>query len=131
MRTLSRKVKITDMYRGVDVGYWFLNENRIHAAGVSSPVHRLLFRSLIMIDEGHGWVFREWFWNYSHCLEFVLSNPSALTKEYTYNGLPLGEWFGKQVNLMESGSLLARQENAMNELLTIIRDRESTNSPSV
>ena len=131
MRTLSRKITITDMYRGINVGYWFQMENRIYAAWALSEFKRLLIRSLILLDESHGWVLRDWYWNYSHCLEFVLSNSFALTKEYTYNGLPLGEWFGKQVSLMEKGSLLARQENAMKELLTIIRDRESTNSPSV
>ena len=106
-------------------------ESQIYIAGVFSEFKRLLYRSLILLNENHGWVLIDWYWNYSHCLEFVLSNSFALTKEYTYNGLPLGEWFGKQVSLMEKGSLLARQENAMKELLTIIRDRESTNSPSV
>jgi superfamily II DNA or RNA helicase len=131
MRTLGREVEITDTYLGVNVGHWFQMENRIYTAGVLSEFHRLLFRSLILLDESHGRVLREWFWNYSHCLEFVLSNPSALTKDYNYHGLPLGEWFGKQVSLMEKGALSTRQENAMKELLAIVRDRESTNSSSV
>ena len=133
MRTLERKVEITDMYLGVNVGYWFLGENRIHAAGGFSPVHQLLFRSLISIDESHGRFLREWYWNYSHCLEFVLSNSSMPTRNSDDNTLPLGaaEWFAEQMSLLEKGTLLARQENAMKELLTIIRDRESTNSPSV
>jgi hypothetical protein len=131
MRTLGRKIEITDTYLGVKLGDWFQLENQIYTAGVLSEIKRLLFKSLVLLNENHGRVLRDWYWNYSHCLEFVLSRPSALTKEYTYNGLPLGEWFGKQVSLMEKGSLLARQENAMKELLTIIRDRESTDSPSV
>jgi hypothetical protein len=133
MRSLKRKMEITDMYLGVNVGYWFLSENRIYAAGAYSPLKQSLFRSLILIDESHGWVFREWYWNYSHCLEFVLSNSSVPTKDSDNKTLPLGvtKWFGKQVSLIERGSLLARQENAMKELLTIIRDRESTDSPSV
>ncbi|MCX5721037.1 MAG: Helicase associated domain protein [Nitrospirae bacterium] len=131
MRTLGRKVVITDTFRGVNVGHWFQMESQIYAAGAFSDFKRLLFKSLILLDENHGRVLNEWFWNYSHCLEFVLSKSSALTNEYSYHGLPLGEWFGKQVSLMESGALLARQEDAMKELLTIIRDRESTDSPSV
>ena len=131
MESLTRKVEISDMYLGVNVGYWFQVENRIYAAWAFSEIKRLLFRSLILLDESQGRVLREWYWNYSHCLEFVLSKSFALTKEYIYNGLPLGEWFGKQVSLMEGGSLLAHQENAMKDLLAIIRDRESTNSPSV
>lgn len=130
MRSLKRKIEITDMYLGVDLGYWFLRESRIYAAGAFSPLRRLLFGSLILLDESHGQVLREWFWNYSHCLEFVLSNPSALTKEYTYNGLPLGEWFGKQMRLMESGSFIDSQENAMKELLTLIGTKEPKNNPS-
>lgn len=130
MRTLSRKVQITDTYRSVNVGHWFQVEGQIYAAGVFSEFKRLLFKSLIHLNENHGWVLRDWYWNYSHCLEFVLSKSSALTMDYNYHGLPLGEWFGKQVSLMERGSLLARQENAMKELLTIIRDRESRDSPS-
>ena len=106
-------------------------ENRIYTAGAFSELRRLLFKSLLLLDESYGRVLREWFWTYSHCLEFALSKSSALIKEYSYQGLPLGEWFGKQVSLMESGSLLARQEDAMKELLTIIRNRESTDSPSV
>ncbi len=130
MRTLEGKVEITDTYLGKDVGHWFRCENHIYATGVLSAVHQLLFRSLISIDESHGWFLRDWFWNYSHCLEFVLSNSSVPTKD---SNLPLGaaEWFAKQMSLMEKRSLLAYQENAMKELLAIIRDRESTNSPSV
>jgi hypothetical protein len=130
MRSLKRKIEITDMYLGVNVGYWFLRENRIYVAGAFSPLRRLLFGSLILLDESHGQVLREWFWNYSHCLEFVLSNPAALTKEYSYNGLPLGEWFGKQMRLMESGSFNDSQENAMKELLTLIGTKEPKNNPS-
>jgi superfamily II DNA or RNA helicase len=133
MRTLTRKIEITDMYLGTNVGYWFLSENRIHAAGVFSPVHQLLFRSLILIDESHGRFLREWYWNYSHCLEFVLSNSSVPTKDSDDKALPLGVsyWFAKQMSLLEKGSLLAPHENAMKELLTIVQDRAPTNSPSV
>jgi superfamily II DNA or RNA helicase len=131
MRTLSRQIKITDTYRGVNVGQWFQMENQIYAAGVFSEFKRLLFKSLNHLNESHGWVLKDWYWHYSHCLEFVFSISSALTNAYTYHGLPLGEWFGKQVSLMERGSLSARQENAMKELLTIIQDRESRDSPSV
>ena len=133
MRTLERKIEITDMYRGVNVGHWFLSENRIYAAWVYSEFKRLLFRSLILLDESHGWVFREWYWNYSRYLEFVLSNSSVPTKDSDDKTLPLGvvEWFAKQMSRLEEGTLSAHQENALKELLTIIRDRESTNSPSV
>jgi hypothetical protein len=130
MRTLSREIKITDTYRGVNVGHWFQLESQIFAAEAFSEFKRLLFKSLNHLNESHGWVLRDWYWHYSHCLEFVFSKSSLLTNEFTYNGLPLGEWFGKQVSLMERGSLLARQENAMKELLTSIRDRESTDNPS-
>lgn len=133
MRTLERKVEIMDTYLGVNVGYWFLNENRAYAAGVYSEFKRLLFRSLILLDESHGRVLREWFWNYSHHLEFVLSNSSVPTKNSDDKVLPLGavEWFAKQMSQLEEGTLSAHQENAMKELLTVIRDRESTDSPSV
>jgi hypothetical protein len=131
MRALSRQITITDTYCGVKVGHWYQEENLIYTAGGLSEFHRLLFKSLILLNEKYGLVLRDWYWHYSHCLEFVLSNSSALTKEYSYNELPLGEWFGKQVSLMGRGSLLATQENAMKELLTVIRDRESTDSPSV
>jgi hypothetical protein len=133
MRTLGRKVEITDTYRGVNVGHWFQMENRIHPAGVLSAFHRLLFKSLILLDESHGWVFREWYWNYSRYLEFVLSNSSVPTKDSDDKTLPLGavEWFAKQISRLEEGSLLAHQEIAMKELLTIIRNRESTGSTSV
>lgn len=133
MRTLGRKVEITDTYRGVNVGHWFQMENRIHTAGVLSAFHRLLFKSLILLDESHGWVFREWYWNYSRYLEFVLSNSSVPTKDSDDKTLPLGavEWFAKQISRLEEGSLLAHQEIAMKELLTIIRNRESTGSTSV
>jgi hypothetical protein len=88
---------------------------------------------LILIDKSHIWAFREWYWNYSHCLEFVLSNSSVPTKDSDDKTLPLGvaEWFAKQMSRLEEGTLSAHQENAMKELLTIIRDREPTNSPSV
>lgn len=131
MRTLSREIKISDTYRGVNIGHWFQMESQIYAAGVFSEFKRLLFKSLNHLNKSHGWLLRDWYWHYSHCLEFVFSNSSALTKEFSYNGLPLGEWFGKQVSLLERGSLSARQENAMEEFLTIVRDRESTDSPSV
>jgi len=130
MRTLERKVEITDSYLGNNVGHWFQMENRIYTAKVLPDFQHLLFKSLILLDESHGRVLREWFWNYSHCLEFVLSKSSALVNEYNYNGLPLGEWFGKQMRLMESGSLLARQENAMKELLAILKERESPSNSS-
>ena len=133
MRTLGRKIEITATYRGVNVGHWFLSENRIYAAWAYSEFKRLLFRSLILLDESHGWVFREWYWNYSRYLEYVLSNSSVPTKDSDDKTLPLGvaEWFAKQMSRLEEGTLSAHQENAMKELLTIIRDRESTNSPSV
>ena len=133
MRSLKRKMEITDMYLGVNVGYWFLSENRIYAACVYSEFHRLLFRSLILLDESHGWVSREWYWNYSRYLEFVLSNSSVPTKDSDDKTLPRGtvEWFAKQMRRLEEESLLAPQDNAMKELLAIIRDRQSTNSPSV
>jgi hypothetical protein len=51
MRSLKRKIEITDMYLGASVGYWFLSENRIYVAGAFSPLRRSLFRSLILIDE--------------------------------------------------------------------------------
>ena len=126
-------MEITDMYLGVNVGYWFLSENRIYAACVYSEFHRLLFRSLILLDESHGWVSREWYWNYSRYLEFVLSNSSVPTKDSDDKTLPRGtvEWFAKQMRRLEEESLLAPQDNAMKELLAIIRDRQSTNSPSV
>jgi superfamily II DNA or RNA helicase len=130
MRTLSRQIKITDTYRGVNLGHWFQMETQIYAAGAFSEFKRLLFKSLNHLNESHGWVLRDWYWHYSHCLEFVFSKSSALTDAYTYHGLPLGEWFGKQVSLMERGSLLARQENVMKELLIIIRNRESRDNPS-
>ena len=121
------------MYRGVSVGYWFLSENRAYAAGVYSEFKRLLFRSLILLDESHGWVVREWYWNYSRYLEFVLSNSSVPTKDSDDKTLPRGtvEWFAKQISRLEEGSLLAHQEIAMKELLSIIRDRESRDNPSV
>jgi superfamily II DNA or RNA helicase len=131
MRTLSRQIKITDTYRGVNVGHWFQMETQIYAAGVFSEFKRLLFKSLNHLNESHGWVLRDWYWHYSHCLEFVFSTSSALTDAYTYHGLPLGKWFGKQVSLMGTGSLLNTQENDMKELLTIVRDRESRNNLSV
>jgi hypothetical protein len=131
MRALSRQITITDTYRGVKVGHWYQAENQIYTAGVLSEFQRLLFKSLILLNENYGLVLRDWYWHYSHCLEFVLSNSTALTKEFSYNKLPLGKWFGKQVSLMGTGSLLNTQESAMKELLTIVRDRESTNSPSV
>ena len=133
MRTLERKVESTDTYLGVNVGFWFLGENRIHAAGLFSPIHQLLFRSLISINESHGKFLREWYWNYSHCLDFVLSNSSLPAKDSADETLPLGaaEWYAKQMSLLDKGTLLARQEAAMKELLNIIRKRESTNSPSV
>jgi|CXWL01.1.fsa_nt_gi superfamily II DNA or RNA helicase len=133
MRALERKVEISDMYRGVSVGYWFLSENRAYAAGVYSEFKRQLFRFLILLDESHGWVFREWYWNYSRYLEFVLSNSSVPTKDSDDKTLPLGaaEWFAKQMVRLEQGTLSAHQENAMKELLTIVQDRAPTNSPSV
>lgn len=133
MRMLSRKIAITDMYRGISIGYWFLDENRIYAAGAFSDFKCLLFRSLILLDESRGWVLRDWYWNYSHYLEFVLSNSSAPTKDSGDGTLPLGvvEWFAKQVSSLEKGTLSAHQENAMKELLTIVRDRERPKGQSV
>ena len=88
---------------------------------------------LKLLNESQGWVFREWYWSYSHYLEFVLSNSSVRTKDSDDKNLPRGvaEWFAKQVSRLEEGSLLAHQEIAMKELLTIIRNRESTGSTSV
>src|SRR5262249_7006399 len=103
------------------------------AADVFSEYKRLLFRSLILIDEQHGFLLKDWYWNYSHCLEFVLSNSSLPTKDSADETLPLNaaEWCAKQMSLLDKGTLLARQENAMKELLAIIRERESTNIQSV
>ena len=130
MRTLSRKIDIADTYRTVKVGEWFQVESQIYAAGAFSEIKRLLFRSLIYLDENHGSVLKDWFWNYSHCLEFVLSNPTAPMKDFSSDGIHFGEWFEKQVGLMEKGALLVRQENAIQELLTIRKDRSTRERPS-
>jgi hypothetical protein len=131
MRTLSRQIKITHTYRGVNVGPWFQMETRMYAEGGFSEYKRLLFKSLTHLNESRGWVLRDWYWHYSHCLEFVFLKSSALTNARTYHGLPLGEWFGKQMSRLDTGTLSAHQEHAMKDLLAIIRDRESTHIPSV
>ena len=114
MRTLTRKIEISDMYLGVNVGYWFQMENRIYAAWGFSEFKRLLFRSLILLDESHGRVLKEWYWNYSHCLEFFLSNSSVPSKDSDdktrHPGHGAAEWFAEQMSLLEKGTLLARQE---------------------
>jgi hypothetical protein len=83
------------------------------------------------IDESQDRFLREWYWNYSHCFEFVLQTSSVPTKQSDYGNLPLQspEWFAKQMSLLEEGALLAPQEIAMNELLTIVKDRKSSDSP--
>jgi hypothetical protein len=126
-------MEISDVYLGVNVGFWFQMENRIYAAWAFSEFHRLLFRSLILLDESQGRVLKEWYWNYSHCLEIILSNSSLPTRDSADETLPLSaaEWFAKQMSVLNKGTLLAHQENAMKELFSIIRDRESMNSPSV
>jgi superfamily II DNA or RNA helicase len=127
MRTLERPIELPDTYGGVNVGDWFLTERSIYRAGAFSAVHQLLFRSLIFIDEHLSTYLREWYWNYSHCLEFVLSKSTLPTKAPDDTTLPAGAsyWFAKQMSLLGKGSLLARQENVMKELLTIVRERES------
>lgn len=79
MRDLTRKIAITDMYRFINVGYWFTRENQRYVAGGLSESQRLLFRSLVLLDESDGQAMRDWYWTYSHCLEFQLLKLSLLT----------------------------------------------------
>lgn len=122
MGELSQKIAITDMYHSLSLGYWFARENQRYAAGSLSESQRLLFRSLILLDESHGKVLREWYWNYSHCVELELSNSSLFIKvaKNSNDGIPYQptlKWFSKQMGMLQKGTLLAQQESAMKELL--------------
>ena len=88
MRTLSRQIKVTDMYRGVNIGHWFQMESQIYTTGAFSEFKRLLFKSLNHLNESHGWVLRDWYWHYSHCLESLFPKSSRLNHTDTYYGLP-------------------------------------------
>ncbi len=121
MHTLSRKLVITDMHHGIDVGFWFYMQNRTYAAGILSDQKRRLFGSLILLDESLGSRVREWYWRYSHCLESVVSrgvHPSEDPGLTLASGATNG-WFAQQVELLTKGTLTTSQQKAMEELLAI------------
>lgn len=132
MHTLSRKLVITDMFHGIDVGFWFYMQNRTYAAGILSDQKRRLFGSLILLDESLGSRVREWYWRYSHCLESVVLrgvNPSD-DPEVTLASRATKGWFAQQVELMTKGTLAPSQQKAMEELLEIAKESMRANNHS-
>lgn len=130
MGELSRKIVITDMYHSLSLGYWFARENQRYAAGGLSKSQRLLLRSLILLDESRGKGLREWYWNYSHCVEFELEKSSLLTSNTKNSGCstlhhPVPKWFSIQMGDLQEGILPAQKESAMRELLAIGSEKTS------
>jgi len=133
MRDLTRKIAITDMYRFINVGYWFTRENQRYVAGGLSESQRLLFRSLVLLDESDGQAMRDWYWTYSHCLEFQLLKSSlltTLTKDLEDRALhhPDPKWLSRQMSLLQKGVLTAKKQSAMRELLAIGSEKQSSQS---